>query len=383
MVFHKATKEKAKLRMALTGPSGSGKTYSALNIAQYLGQKVCVLDTEGNSASKYANLFDFCTLSLTDCHPQNFIKAIDAAVAEGFDVIILDSFSHAYNGKNGLLELADREKMKTSSANGFQVWAKLAPLTNALTQKLLTAPIHIIATLRVKTAYDMQKDDRGKLKPVKIGTEPIQKAGIEYEFDVLGDMDADNNLLIAKTRCPELNGQIFNKPGKEMADILNAWLNDGVEPAAVKKADEGLNKDLSGRQTETAAAAAQQTASAVPPKTTLTLQTTPPKTQNQDEILKQVQDDGGLAAAKPAPQQGFPAAGTFEREGVLKEIKHNSGKGGKYIWGLFLEGVKDAFVTYSQAVNMQAVALVGKAVKIKAVVNNKQAVILSIAPAAN
>lgn len=39
MVFQKATKEKAKLRMALTGPSGSGKTYSALNIAQYLGKK--------------------------------------------------------------------------------------------------------------------------------------------------------------------------------------------------------------------------------------------------------------------------------------------------------------------------------------------------------
>ena len=83
MVFQKATKQKAKLRMALTGPSGSGKTYSALNIAQYLGKKVCVVDTEGNSASKYANLFDFCTLSLTDCHPNNFIKAIDAAVAEG------------------------------------------------------------------------------------------------------------------------------------------------------------------------------------------------------------------------------------------------------------------------------------------------------------
>ena len=370
MVFHKATKEKAKLRMGLTGPSGSGKTYTALNIAQYLSKKVCVLDTEGNSASKYANLFDFCTLSLTDCHPQNFIKAIDAAVAEGFDVIILDSFSHAYNGKNGLLELADREKMKTSSANGFQAWAKLAPLTNALTQKLLTAPIHIIATLRVKTAYDMQKDDRGKLKPVKIGTEPIQKAGIEYEFDVLGDMDADNNLLIAKTRCPELNGQIFNKPGKEVADILNAWLNDGVEPA-VNKADEVLNKDLSGQRIERAAAAAQQTTSAVPPKTTLTLQTTPPQTAEKPQ------------KRQAAPQQGFPAAGTFEREGVLKEIKHNSGKGGKYIWGLFLEGVKDAFVTYSQAVNMQAVALVGKAVKIKAVVNNKQAVILSIAPAAN
>lgn len=362
MVFQKATKQKAKLRMALTGPSGSGKTYSALNIAQYLGKKVCVVDTEGNSASKYANLFDFCTLSLTDCHPNNFIKAIDAAVAEGFDVIIIDSLSHAYNGKNGLLELADREKMKIT--NQFQAWAKVAPIQNALTQKLLTAPIHIVTTLRVKTAYDMQEEN-GKKKPVKIGLAPVQKEGIEYEFDVLAEMTPENMLIVSKTRCPELNGQIFNKPGKDVADVLNAWLNDGVEAAPAQVPASGTEQPQ--------AAPAVQAAEPKPAakKAPLKLQTAAPKKPAPAPAKSAAEEASAVV-------EDFPEKGLFEREGVLSEIK-NSGPGK---WELFLKGAKAALVTFSQATNVQAVSLMGKAVKIKAVTNNPgQYILLNIAPA--
>lgn len=357
MVFQKATKEKAKLRMALTGPSGSGKTYTALTLAQYLGKKVCVVDTEGNSASKYANLFDFCTLSLTDCHPNNFIKAIDAAVAEGFDVIILDSLSHAWSGKNGLLELADREKMKLT--NQFQAWAKVAPIQNALTNKLLTAPIHILTTLRVKTAYDMQEEN-GKKRPVKIGLAPVQKEGIEYEFDVLAEMTPENTMIISKTRCPELNGQIFNKPGKEVADILNRWLNDGAEP--VKAAEQ--------KTEEAPAQAVLPTAKTTPKKAPLTLQTSAPKQAAPEKE----------SAPAQAAENVFPEKGVFEHTGVLAHIE-NKGTNGANKWELFLKDVKTGLVTFSQAMNVQAVALLGKAVKIKAVVNNPgQYVLLQISP---
>ena len=36
----------------------------------------------------------------------------------------------------------------------------------------------------------------------------------EYEFDVFLDMDIDNNAIVSKTRCPELTGGVFNKPGR-------------------------------------------------------------------------------------------------------------------------------------------------------------------------
>src|SRR5690606_34635021 len=105
--FKKATKSQAKLRMAITGPSGSGKTYTALSVGTPLG-RIAVIDTERGSASKYADLFDFDVLELTEYNPRNYIEAIRAACAGGYDVLIIDSLSHAWSGQGGVLELVDR-----------------------------------------------------------------------------------------------------------------------------------------------------------------------------------------------------------------------------------------------------------------------------------
>src|SRR5215467_9899167 len=48
--------------------------------------------------------------------------------------------------------------------------------------------------------------------------------GIEYEFDVCGEMDQENTLVITKTRCPKLASGVFAKPGRELADTLKDWL---------------------------------------------------------------------------------------------------------------------------------------------------------------
>ena len=49
-MFQKAERKKARLRLALCGPAGSGKTYSALKIAQGLGGRIALIDTEGQMA---------------------------------------------------------------------------------------------------------------------------------------------------------------------------------------------------------------------------------------------------------------------------------------------------------------------------------------------
>jgi hypothetical protein len=59
---------------------------------------------------------------------------------------------------------------------------------------------------------------------------PIQRDGLEYEFDVVGDMDWENRLIVTKTRCPELAGAVIHKPDKKLADVLKAWLGEGREP---------------------------------------------------------------------------------------------------------------------------------------------------------
>lgn len=226
--FKKASKTKAKLRLALMGTSGTGKTYTALSIAQPLG-RVAVIDTEHGSASKYADRFTFDVLELSNYHPQQYIDAIKAAAAAGYDVVIIDSLTHAWSGTGGALELVDQETKRSKSNNSYMAWGAVTPLHNRLIEAIVGAPMHVIATLRSKTEYVLEKGDNGKSVPRKVGMAPVQRDGMEYEFDVVGEMDTQNSLTITKSRVPDLTNQVFDKPGVALGETLLAWLNDGAE----------------------------------------------------------------------------------------------------------------------------------------------------------
>lgn len=214
--------------MALTGPPGSGKTYTSLNVAQHLGKSIAVIDTEKGSASKYADLFEFDVLELESFNPQTYIDAIHEAEAAGYEVLVIDSLSHAWVGKDGALELVDRaRKAKQSGGNDFSAWKEVTPLQNALIEAIISARMHVIATMRSKTEYVMEQNERGRMVPRKVGLAPVQRDGVEYEFDVIADLNPDNEFIVTKTRCPQLNGSVIKKAGKEVADILLGWL-DGV-----------------------------------------------------------------------------------------------------------------------------------------------------------
>jgi hypothetical protein len=222
--FTPATKHASRLRLALAGPAGSGKTYSALAIAAALPQPVAVIDTERGSASKYSDLFKFSTLELESFHPDRYIEAIHAAAEAGFETLVIDSLSHAWMGKDGALELVDRAAKRAQTANSFGAWREVTPLHNALVDAMIGARLHLIVTLRSKTEYVQEKDDKGRTVIRKMGMAPVQRDGLEYEFDVYGDLDQDNNLIVGKTRCPALAGQIIRKPGAGLAATLTTWL---------------------------------------------------------------------------------------------------------------------------------------------------------------
>ena len=93
--------------------------------------------------------------------------------------------------------------------------------------------------MRAKTEYVMETNASGKTMPKKIGLAPVQRDGLEYEFDICGDMDLENNLIISKSRCPGLTGQVIHQPGKEFAALVNQWLTTGV-PALPKIDREAL-----------------------------------------------------------------------------------------------------------------------------------------------
>src|SRR5437868_12471453 len=235
--FRKAVKYDAKLRFGVCGPSGSGKTYTLLRLSTELGGPVALIDTERGSASKYADIFEFDVLELESYDPQRLIEIIDYGASNGYRVLCIDSLSHFWIGKDGELDKVDRAARRMQTPNSFAAWKEVTPLHNALIDKIVSAPLHILASMRAKTEWILDRDERtGKTVPRKVGLAPVMRDGIEYEFDVCGDMDQDNTLLITKSRCPKLAGGVFPKPGKELADLLKEWLGgvpvEHVEPVA-------------------------------------------------------------------------------------------------------------------------------------------------------
>ena len=230
--FTKAQKFGSKARVAIAGPSGSGKTFTALGLALALGKKVAVLDTEHGSAAKYSDLFAFDTLAMEPPFSvDRFIGAIDAAERAGYDVLVIDSLSHAWAGAGGILEYVNT-RGATTPGGSYAAWADGTKAQNRLIERMLSAKLHIIATMRSKMAYSQEKNEKGKTVISKLGLQPIQRDGVEYEFDVLADMTVpDNTFIVTKTRCTALSDKSFERPkGPEIAAILLPWLDGTPAP---------------------------------------------------------------------------------------------------------------------------------------------------------
>lgn len=231
-MFQKATKKQAKLRLAISGPSGSGKTMGALSLAQGLGGRIALLDTEHGSASLYSDKFDFDVLELAPPFaPERFIEAINGAAAAGYGVLVIDSITHEWDGAGGILDIHDKVTCAAKSGNSYTAWAEVTPRHNALLNAILRAPIHIITTLRSKTEYVLQ-DVGGKSVPRKLGMAPIQRAGYEYEQSVVLDLSLDNHLATAtKDRTSLFDGATPEPISRVTGEKLLAWLNAGAAVA--------------------------------------------------------------------------------------------------------------------------------------------------------
>jgi hypothetical protein len=230
MSFTKATRKRAKLRLAITGPSGSGKTWGALTLAKGLGGRIALLDTEHESASLYAEsegMPEFDSLSLAPPYaPERFIEAIKAAESADYDVLIIDSLSHEWSGVGGCLELVDQVARSKYKGNSWSAWNDITPRHRALLDAILHSPMDIIATMRSKTET-AQTEEGGRKKVVKLGMKAEQREGAEYEFTTVLDLVHDGHYATAsKDRTGLFRGDpqpISEATGKR----LREWLNSG------------------------------------------------------------------------------------------------------------------------------------------------------------
>lgn len=229
-MFQQAKRQQAFLKMALTGPSGSGKTMSALLMASGLGKKIAVLDSENGSASLYSSAVDFDTAPLSPPFTtEKYIQAIQFAEKNGYDVLIIDSLTHAWSGPGGLLE--QKEQMDSRGGNSFANWAKITPKHNALMSAILHSKVHVIATMRSKQDYVLA-DKNGKQVPQKVGLAPQQREGAEYEFTTVLDIAMNHEAESSKDRTGLFDGKLF-KITKETGVAIKNWL-DSAEPIPVE-----------------------------------------------------------------------------------------------------------------------------------------------------
>lgn len=238
MAFAKATRKKAKLRLALTGPSGSGKTYGALMIAKGLGGKIACIDTERGSASLYSHLVEFDVMELQPPYtPESYISAIKEAEKSGYDVLIIDSATHEWSGTGGCLELNDELARSKFRGNTWSAWNETTPRHRKFIDAMLQSKMHIIATGRSKTET-AQTEENGRKKVSKLGMKTEQRDGFEYEFTVVLDIVHENHYAIAsKDRTGLFSGdpkQITEVTG----EMLLSWLETGVEHEHVYAPDE-------------------------------------------------------------------------------------------------------------------------------------------------
>lgn len=232
MEFKEASQSDVRMKMALAGKSGAGKTLGALKIAKGLINdmtKVGVAQTEAGRAQCYINqIGKFKVLEMAPpFNPQSFINVIEAAEKAGLKCLIIDSISDEWAGIGGALDI--HSDVSEVTKNSYTAWKKVTPQHDAVFNKILQSPIHIICTIKKKTDYVLETNDKGKQVPKRVGVKDIAREDTEYKWILQLDLDQEGNLAKASK---DNTGLFQGKPPFQIseqtgASIRNWCLNIG------------------------------------------------------------------------------------------------------------------------------------------------------------
>jgi hypothetical protein len=135
------------------------------------------------------------------------------------------------HGWQELLEEIDRIAKTKYRGNSWSAWSDGTPKQKSLIRAITQSNMHIIATMRAKTEWETGKDEKtGKSKPVRVGLAPEQGKGIEYEFDMLMEINDSHYATIIKDRSGKFQDQEIYCPDEKFGKELAEWLTQGVVP---------------------------------------------------------------------------------------------------------------------------------------------------------
>lgn len=245
-IFEPAVKTALKGRVALIGPAGSGKTWTGLVTASALAQggRIAVIDTTRRQSLHYADMWKFDVTHMRSFHPDNLTAALGDA--SSYDAVLIDSWSPFWSGPDGMLEQVDAASDGRQGSTFNNGWKTMRPVELRMMEAIMSFPGHVIVTIKTKTEYLVTTTNDGKIKPVKVGTKPEQREGLEYDFDLVANLDMQNTLTVVKSHCPPLTNAEIAKPTEEFGFTFFQWLNNGVRP---KTAWEWRDEVLEGHHT--------------------------------------------------------------------------------------------------------------------------------------
>jgi hypothetical protein len=250
----KAQRKKAYLKLGMSAPSGGGKTLSALLLGyglvreahpdwtnEQVWEHIAIIDTENGSGQLYVGSEFYNTQIGTynvinleaPFEAEKYIQAVDLCKDAGMEVCIIDSTTHLWSGAGGLLEQQNNAAKR--GGNSYTAWRDITPMHNRFVDTMLQTPMHIIATMRAKQEYVQEKDANGKTNIRKVGMEPEQRKGMEYEFTTFFEINNEHEAFGAKDRTSQFDQKTF-KISPDIGKQMMRWLASGTDaPTEVVK----------------------------------------------------------------------------------------------------------------------------------------------------
>lgn len=287
--FAPAVRDRVGLVIGLAGSSGSGKTLSALKIARGLAgggdARIAFIDTEGGRGRHYApasgeapgpERFGFAHGDLrAPFTPEAYRDAIDAADRAGFEVIVIDSFSHSWDGDGGLQdqhgELVERAVARSRDAaeeKGWRfdevqardkasvgAWKEPKMRLKRLVSRLLQCRAHLVICMRAEEKMRMEtveEEGRGGRKfkktiivqprdlPLEERWVPIIERRFPYELTtsfVLTPARPGVPVPIKLQQQHRAAVPLDRPLGEETGRALAAWARGGAAPSPVSRTD--------------------------------------------------------------------------------------------------------------------------------------------------
>lgn len=246
IVLQPAVKYIKPLKILSYGPTFSGKTMSSLLIAagivmevrkcteQEAYKHVVLVDSEFGRGALHRKIGPYNYIKIDPPYDTDkLIKLIaELNVMPEVEVIILDSLTHYWVKEGGILD--QKAAKDKQGGNSYTNWQDFTAKFNKMVDAIMSSPKHILATARAKTDTVIAISDQGKASPKSYGLKPELRDGIDFDFDIVFNVDKTTHSLILDKGIPGME-LVYEAATPAFGSVLfKLSIDDAILPVKTK-----------------------------------------------------------------------------------------------------------------------------------------------------